>query len=172
MSVTTGRKRSEVEVSDWWDRHLRRTDAPLEPQPGALPRKAVRWQENYPPVAPPTEPGYVAGIDPEMGEYYRVRKQGFISTPPPSAREAAAGRCPECGGNNFFRRRWANTECAPLCVDCGYNGDYFTQSGALLNAVGLHSAGPVQFARSDNPSGESGFSADPGMRGFDATAVR
>jgi hypothetical protein len=160
--------------NSWWD-HLRRPDTPLQTQPGAgaLPRKAVRWQSNYPATAPRPDPLYPDESDPEMTEYYRVRQQGFVSTPPPNQRDSAVGQCPGCHGSNFFRRRWANKECAPLCTDCGYNGDYFTQSGNLLNAVGMKSSGPMQFARTDNPTGESQFRTDPAVtRDFSWSSVR
>jgi hypothetical protein len=57
------------------------------------------------------------------------------------------------------------TEAAPLCVDCGYNGDLFEQSGTMLNAIGMKSSGPTQFARSDNPRGEQHFEIDGSLAG-------
>jgi hypothetical protein len=65
-------------------------------------------------------------------------------------------------------------EAAPICTECGYNGELFTQSGTLLNAVGMKSSGPMQFARSDNPRGDSNFAEDPNLQGteFSWSAVR
>jgi hypothetical protein len=100
-----------------------------------------------------------------------VQQQGYVAKAPSSV--GKSGRCPGCGGGNLFRRRWANTECAPLCTDCGYNGDLFTQSGTLLNGVGMKSSGPVNFARSDNPGGEMHFGVDPGVpQDFNISSVR
>jgi len=59
------------------------------------------------------------------------------------------------------------TEAAPLCVDCGYNGDLWEQSGTLLNAVGMKSSGPLRYARSDNPTGAEQFGIDPSLQGHD-----
>lgn len=134
--------------AEWWAKKLGRAPAPVVPQ------RAVQWQNSYPPVGmpPALDPATIAGED--MAEYYRVRQQGYVALPPPSQREGAT-TCPECGSPRFFRRKWAGKECAPLCTDCGYNGEYFTQSGSILNSVGLRSGGPMQFARSDNPGGES-----------------
>ena len=94
-----------------------------------------------------------------------MQDQGFISKAPPSLGQS--GACPGCGGSNFFRRKWAFKECAPLCVDCGYNGDIFTQSGTLLNSIGMRSSGPTAFARTDNPNGESHFGTDPKLASTD-----
>jgi hypothetical protein len=58
-------------------------------------------------------------------------------------------------------------EAAPLCTDCGYNGEHFTQSGTLLNAVGLKSSGPTQFARTDNPDASSRMGVDPSLSDTD-----
>jgi hypothetical protein len=54
-------------------------------------------------------------------------------------------------------------EAAPLCSDCGYNGDLFTQSGTLLNVMGASSSAPVSFARSDNPDAQAHFDVDPSV---------
>jgi hypothetical protein len=54
-------------------------------------------------------------------------------------------------------------EAAPLCTECGHNGDLFEQSGKLLAAAGVKSSGPTQFARSDNPEAQSHFGIDPGL---------
>lgn len=127
----------------------------------SYPQKAVRWQPQYPPTGPRQE---VETSQPEGTEddtYLRVRGQGFDHKAPASV--GTTGHCPECGGSNFFKRRWANHEAAPLCTDCGYNGDFFVQSGTLLNAVGMKSSGPTQFARTDNPEATSQFGADPGL---------
>jgi hypothetical protein len=77
------------------------------------------------------------------------------------------GHCPGCGGNNYFQRKIGQLEAAPLCTECGYNGEHFTQSGTLLSAVGMKSSGPTQFARSDNPGAESRFSVDPSVNSTD-----
>jgi hypothetical protein len=107
----------------------------------------------------------------EDTNYQRVRHQGYVSKKPSNV--GRVGTCPECGGSNFFQRRWARSEAAPLCTDCGYNGDLFTQSGSLLNAMGAASQGPVAFARTDNPGGESHFGVDPGVSSdFSWSSVR
>ena len=158
-------------MSDWWARKLggvipqqSQQQAP-PPQPVGYPQKAVRWQPSYPPTGPRQE---VETSQPEGNgddTYQRVRGQGYDHKAPSGL--GKDGRCPDCGGSNFFRRRWANAEAAPLCTDCGYNGDLFTQSGTLLNAVGMKSSGPVAFARTDNPGADSRFGADPGLENTD-----
>ena len=148
----------------WWERHLNvpphqspQQQATTYPAPTS-PGPAVRWQPQYPPTAPRPE----APLPPEGDDnYQRVRQQGYVSKAPQSINRT--GQCPDCGGSNFFRRKWAHTEAAPLCTDCGYNGDLFTQSGSLLNSIGATSSGPVAFARTDNPGGESHFGVDPSV---------
>jgi hypothetical protein len=132
--------------AEWWDRKLKRIPTMVTPTA----RRAVQWEEHSPPPRPVVEMSPMGDMD---DPHTRVQQQGFIGKQPEGARNASV--CPHCGSGNFFRRRWANKECAPLCTECGYNGDYFTQSGTLINAVGVKSAGPVQFARSDNPDGMS-----------------
>ena len=97
--------------------------------------------------------------------WHRVRSQGFVSKAPPS--RGSDGRCPGCGGSNFFRRKMGQFEAAPLCTECGYNGEHFTQTGTLLSAIGMKSSGPVQFARTDNPQAEGRFGVDPSLNGTD-----
>jgi len=64
-------------------------------------------------------------------------------------------------------------EAAPLCTDCGYNGELFEQSGTMLNAVGMSSSGPVAFARTDNPDAAPHFGVDPSVpQDFSWSAVR
>jgi hypothetical protein len=146
----------------WWAQRLG-VQQPAEyaprptPGPTGFPAKAVRWQDSYPPTTNQPEPVH----DDQDSDWHRVRRQGYISKAPSST--GNTGRCPGCNGPNYFRRRWANTECSPLCTDCGYNGDLFTQSGTLLNGIGLKSSGPINIARSDNPSGEMHFGVDPGV---------
>ena len=107
----------------------------------------------------------------EGDNYQRVRQQGYVSKAPQSV--SRTGQCPDCGGSNFFQRKWAHTEAAPLCTDCGFNGDLFTQSGSLLNSIGASSSGPVAFARTDNPGGESHFGTDPSVpQDFSWSSVR
>jgi hypothetical protein len=133
--------------SDWWDRHL---GVPTTPPP----RKAAQWEYNY-----PTPPPVREEPTPGDSQYQRIQLQGYDTKAPAS--KGATGTCPGCGGSNFFRRKGPmGVEAAPLCTDCGYNGDYFTQSGTLLNGAGILSSGPTHFARSSNPTGESQFSAD------------
>jgi hypothetical protein len=93
--------------------------------------------------------------------YDRVRLQGYNQKKPQNI--GKVGTCPECGGSNFFQRKWAHKEAAPLCTDCGYNGELFTQSGSMLNGLGMTSQAPVAFARSDNPDGSSHFGTDPSV---------
>jgi hypothetical protein len=97
--------------------------------------------------------------------WHRVQRQGFVTKVPLSV--GKDGHCPGCGGNNYFRRKVGQFEAAPLCTECGYNGEHFTQSGTLLSAVGLKSSGPTQFARTDNPGAESRFGIDPSLNGTD-----
>jgi hypothetical protein len=156
----------------WWAQRLGVQPVPegTRPAPGptGFPQKAVRWQDSYPPTTnqPPPEP-----VNADNADWYTVRRQGFIERAPASV--GHTGRCPGCGGGNYFRRKWANTECAPLCTDCGYNGDLFTQSGTLLNGIGMKSSGPVNFARSDNPGGKTHFEVDPGVPGdFNFNSIR
>lgn len=152
-------------MSDWWARHLGGGSSPtsVPQQSGSHPKKAVRWQENYPPVQPRADDGYpVVPEQEEPDAWQQVHKHGYITKAPPSEQQKS-GDCPHCGSKNYFKRRWANKDCAPLCVDCGYNGDYFVQSGTLLNAVGARSQGPVQFARTDNPGGTSTFDYDQAL---------
>jgi hypothetical protein len=146
--------------NDWWDRHIGTTAA------APPPRKAAQWEYNYPSPRQEPEP------PPVDEQHYRVQTQGYDKKAPAS--KGSYSRCPSCGGSNFFRRKWAGKECAPLCVDCGHNGDYFEQSGTMLNGVGLHSSGPVQFARSANPMGESNFDAAPELvnAGWNPGAIR
>jgi len=154
--------------SDWWDKHLGVQTAP---------RKAAQWEANYPPTRQP-EPveEYPSDLSPDdqqaVDRQRRVQRQGYDTKAPQG--KAAASRCPGCGGSNLFTRRWAGKECAPLCTDCGYNGDYFTQSGVLLNGVGFHSSGPVESARSNNPGGSSTFASDAQLEhaGWNPGAVR
>jgi predicted RNA-binding Zn-ribbon protein involved in translation (DUF1610 family) len=101
----------------------------------------------------------------EDDNWHRVRRQGYIAKAP--AHAGKDSRCPQCGGSNFFRRRIGNTEAAPLCTECGYNGDLWEQSGTALMGAGVKSTGPVQFARSDNPGAESHFGTDPSLNGTD-----
>ena len=93
--------------------------------------------------------------------WHRVRRQGFVEKAPTHIGKDS--RCPQCHGSNYFRRKMGNVEAAPLCTECGYNGDLFVQSGTLLNAVGAKSVGPTQTARSDNPRAESHLWTDPGV---------
>lgn len=157
----------------WWERHLGGNRQ--QPPPSSAPQNygpAVRWQPQYPPTGPATQGD--ATTQPEGNgdnTYDRVRAQGYASKKP--ANVGRVGTCPDCGGSNFFRRRWAHTEAAPLCTDCGYNGELFTQSGTLLNGVGMSSSGPVSFARTDNPGGDSHFGVDPSVpQDFNWSAVR
>ena len=151
----------------WWERHL---NVPVRQQPTNTTAArffsgnygpAVRWQPRYPPTAPRSLSSRCPRRREGDNENDRVRQQGFVTKAPQSA--SRTGQCPDCGGSNFFRRRWAHTEAAPLCTDCGYNGDLFTQSGSLLNSMGASSSGPVAFARTDNPGGESHFGTDPSV---------
>ena len=152
----------------WWERALGgptagRPAAPPSPSPTGYPAKAVRWQPAYPPTGPRqevTEEGQPGGGPDD--NWQRVNRQGYVEKAPASY--GTSGRCPRCNGSNFFRRKGVmGAEAAPLCTECGYNGDLFEQSGTLLNAVGMKSSGPVQFARSDNPRGDSHFESDPSV---------
>jgi hypothetical protein len=108
----------------------------------------------------------VGNVQPEGSDdanWQRVHTQGYVAKAPGNIGKVS--RCPECGGGNYFSRRWANAECAPLCTDCGYNGDLFEQSGRMLNAIGMKSSGPTQFARSDNPRGDQHFEVDASLAG-------
>jgi hypothetical protein len=155
----------------WWERALggaRRSPAPSPhqppPQPAGYPQKAVRWQPQYPPTSPRQE---VTEWDQPGGEpddnWHKVNRQGFVEKAPGST--GTSGRCPRCNGSSFFRRKTGQFEAAPLCVDCGYNGDLFEQSGTMLNTIGMKSSGPTQFARSDNPRGEQHFEIDASLAG-------
>lgn len=155
----------------WWERRLGgAARQPAPPSPGP----AVRWEPQYPPTGPRQE---VTGVGQSGGNgdtiHSQVQHRGYVSKPPQSAQQRD-GACPGCGGSNYFRRKWAHQEAAPLCTDCGYNGDLFTQSGTLLNGMGMRSSGPVQFARTDNPGGDSHFGTDAGLvnTDFDWGAVR
>jgi len=158
-------------MSDWWARQLGGlvpTHAPPQERsapPGTpvYPQKAVRWQPAYPPTGPRQE---VAEWDQSGSDaddsWHRVRRQGYVEKAPTSV--GTSGRCPSCNGSSFFRRKGPlGVEAAPLCVDCGYNGDLFEQSGKLLNSAGVKSSGPVQYARSDNPQAEPHFGQEPNM---------
>jgi|SRR5882672_5555743 len=151
----------------WWERHLGNAVRQAPPAPAISGGKAVRWEPEYPPTGPGQKVvgGPQSGGNGELSPHDRVQNQGFITKAPQSMGQS--GECPGCGGPNFFRRKWAYKECAPLCVDCGYNGDIFTQSGTLLNAVGMRSSGPTAFARTDNPNGESHFGTDPSLQKTD-----
>jgi hypothetical protein len=159
----------------WWERHLGGVRQPPSTTPSSPGQSnygpAVRWQPQYPPTAPASQQQQYQQQAEGDDAYQRVRQQGYVSKAP--ANVGRTGTCPDCGGSNFFRRRWAHTEAAPLCTDCGFNGDLFTQSGTLLNAVGASSSAPVSFARTDNPGGESHFGADPNVpQDFSWSAVR
>lgn len=155
----------------WWERHLGPTalqaPAPSRRAEQGYPQKAVRWEPTYPPTGPRQDRGGQGqpGGSAEGTPQDRVQNQGFISKAPPSVAES--GNCPNCNGPNFFRRKWAYKECAPLCTDCGYNGDLFTQSGTLLNAVGMRSSTPVAFARTDNPEAAPHFGMDASLATHD-----
>jgi len=96
--------------------------------------------------------------------YNRVRSQGYDAKAPSSV--GSSGKCPGCGGSNYFKRRGPmGVEAAPLCTDCGHNGNFFEQSGTTLNAIGMKSSGPLHFAKSDNPQGISRFEEDPALGG-------
>lgn len=167
--------------TSWWERKLLggRSQPPTQPDqrgspapaPG-FPQKAVRWQPSYPPTGPRQEVADDQSGGVPDDNWQRVNRQGYVAKAPASI--GKDGRCPGCGGSNFFRRKGPmGTEAAPLCTECGYNGDFFTQSGTLLNSVGMKSSGPVQFARTDNPDADAHFDADPGMSSdFDWGAVR
>jgi hypothetical protein len=161
-------------TDSWWARRLGITpQQPTSGPPsngGGLPQKAVRWQEpQYPPTGPRQE--VLEDRSEDDDTYIRVRHQGYDTKAPSGLGQS--GKCPSCRGSNYFRRRWSGFEAAPLCTDCGYNGDYFTQSGTLLNGVGMKSAGPTHSARSDNPRGDSNFSVDPSVpNDFNWSAVR
>jgi hypothetical protein len=160
----------QVSASDpgWWARKLGQVlppapVAPAQPVNGGYPAKAVRWQPQYPPTGPRQE---VAEWGQPEGNgdttYNRVRSQGYDAKAPSSV--GKTGKCPGCGGSNYFHRKGPmGMEAAPICTDCGHNGELFTQSGTLLNAVGMKSSGPIQFARSDNAEGTSHFEADPNV---------
>lgn len=145
----------------WWQRHLGRQFAPppVAPAPVNYPQKAVRWQESYPPTGPRQEVGNGQPEGTGDDTYIRVRTQGWDQKAPGNIGQTS--RCPGCGGGNYFRRKWANAECAPLCTDCGYNGEFFTQTGNMLNAIGMKSSGPIQAARSDNPDATPHFEVHP-----------
>jgi len=155
------------DAASWWARQLggvRSAPTPVS-QPAGYPQKAVRWQQpQYPPTGPQRPPDQPEGEDDD--NWHRVHRQGFVAKSPSSA--GKTGACPECGGSNYFSRKGPlGVEAAPLCTDCGYNGDFFVQSGTLLNAIGAKSTGPVQFARTDNPEAQSRLWADPGLAGSD-----
>jgi len=158
-------------MSDWWARQLGGL-VPTQPVPQerqgpttapVYPQKAVRWQPQYPPTGPRQEvtewdqPGSDAD-----DSWHRVRRQGYVEKAPGSV--GKSGRCPSCNGSSFFRRKGPmGIEAAPLCTDCGYNGELFEQSGKLLDMAGVRSSGPTQFARSDNPGAESHFGQEANM---------
>jgi hypothetical protein len=159
----------------WWERRLggvvnRQQQPPPPPAPTSY-GPAVRWEPQYPPTGPRQEVDYGQPGGNGDTTHGQVQRQGYVNKAPSSI--GKVGQCPGCGGSNYFRRRWAHTEAAPLCTDCGFNGDLFTQSGTLLNAVGMSSSGPVAFARTDNPGGQSHFEADPSVPGdFSWSSVR
>jgi hypothetical protein len=147
----------------WWERRL---GGLVNRPPSSSPAPtsyapAARWEPQYPPTGPQQRQEWSQPGGNGDTSYGQVQRQGYVDKAPASV--GKVGQCPGCGGSNYFRRRWAHTEAAPLCTDCGYNGDLFTQSGTLLNSVGMTSSGPVQFARTDNPGGESHFEADPSV---------
>ena len=156
----------------WWERQLSRVvpSRPAAPvpaqQPVGYPQKAVRWQPQYPPTGPRQE---VAEWDQSEGDpddnWHRVHRQGFVDKAP--THTGKDSRCPQCHGSNYFRRRVGSSEAAPLCTECGYNGDLWEQSGTTLNGAGVKSTGPVQFARSDNPEARERFGVDPSLNGTD-----
>lgn len=155
----------------WWERQLskvvpQRPTAPVPSQPVGYPQKAVRWQPQYPPTGPrqEVEESYQSEGDPD-DNWHRVRRQGFIAKAPSHATKDT--RCPQCGGSSYFHRRVGNTEAAPLCTECGYNGNLWEQSGTTLNGAGIKSSGPLQFARSDNPDHQPRFGVDPTLNGTD-----
>ena len=157
-----------MSASDWWARQLGGVAPATSPAPTPqtttpYPQKAVRWQPSYPPTGPRQE---VVGEGQPGSDnddsWHRVRRQGFVDKAPTSV--GTSGRCPSCGGSNYFRRKGPmGIEAAPLCTECGHNGDLFEQSGKLLAAAGVKSSGPTQFARSDNPEAQSHFGIDPGL---------
>ena len=155
----------------WWERALGGVRAPRPQaapptQPVGYPQKAVRWQPQYPPTGPRQEVESVQPGSQDDDNWHRVNRQGYVDKAPGSI--GKTGRCPQCNGSNFFRRKGPmNTEAAPLCTECGYNGDLFEQSGTLLNAIGAKSSGPVRFARSDNPGGDSNFGIDATLAGHE-----
>jgi hypothetical protein len=157
----------------WWERRLGGVVNRQQPPPPAPTSygPAVRWEPQYPPTGPRQEVDYGQSGGNGDTTHGQVQRQGYVSKAPSSI--GKVGQCPGCGGSNYFRRRWAHTEAAPLCTDCGFNGDLFTQSGTLLNAVGMSSSGPVAFARTDNPGGQSHFEADPSVPGdFSWSSIR
>jgi hypothetical protein len=153
-----------MSASDYWARQFGSVTPPSVPtQPVSYPQKAVRWEPGYPPTGPRTQEvaaDQLGGMPED--NWNRVQHQGYVAKPPTSA--GKLGACPECGGSSFFKRKGPmGVEAAPLCTDCGYNGDYFVQSGTLLNAIGMKSSTPIQFARSDNPEAQSRLWSDPGV---------
>lgn len=150
----------------WWARRLGISTPPGTAPGGPAsrsdwqPQKAVRWQQSYPPTGPRQE---VTGEDQPEGygddTYHRVRAQGFDVKAPGSIGQSSG--CPSCHGSNYFRRKGPfGIEAAPLCTECGYNGNLWEQSGTTLNGAGVKSSGPTQFARSDNPHADSHFGMD------------
>jgi hypothetical protein len=161
--------------NSWWQRHLGRPSAPApsngSPQIPTYPQKAVRWEESYPPTGPRQEMPDIQPGGNGDDTYLRVRQQGYNNRAPENV--GKVGRCPRCGGSNFFRRRWANTEAAPLCTDCGHNGDLFEQSGTALMGAGVKSSGPIQTARTDNPEATANFGIDASVSSdFSWSSVR
>lgn len=168
-----------MSASDWWARQLGGAVPAAPPAPtqqtttAPYPQKAVRWQPSYPPTGPRQE--VTEWDQSESGtddSWHKVRRQGFVEKAPTSV--GKSGRCPSCNGTNYFTRKGPmGIQAAPLCTECGYNGDLFEQSGKLLDSAGVKSTGPVQFARSDNPGGQSNFGSDPGVSGdFNWSNVR
>ena len=152
----------------WWARKLGQvppTQAPAQPANGGYPAKAVRWQPQYPPTGPRQEVTEwdQPGSDSD-DNWHRVHRQGFVEKAPSGL--GKDGHCPQCGGSNLFRRKWAGSEAAPLCTECGYNGLY-EQSGTLLNSIGMKSSGPTRFAKSDNPDHVPNLGVDASLNGTD-----
>ncbi len=126
-------------VSEWWARRLGGPPAPPAPPFGST---------AAPPYQAPPPPGPPAGQDDSA---IALLAQAAASTGGSERAKQNTGRCPECGGGNFFARKFTESgmplrmEAAPRCYDCGYP---VIQAGSSHgSASSVRASGPTQRAR-------------------------
>lgn len=133
--------------SGWWQRHL---GQPQAPAPQYQQPQGYQQAPQYPPQGPPQAPQYQQapqGYPQQQGaiDTSQIRVTGENLYEAAQLWQGGPGtrtetqHCPQCGGNHFFSRTTGTTRGpapAPLCYDCGFNGQFIQGDPANWNATG------------------------------------